>query len=223
MIIPTHVAISSRMALISLPVRNLSGGFQKVGTMALSLRNYGTRRESKQWKQRPNRKARLDIILTQDVHKLGIKGQIVQVKHGYGRNHLLPQKMAVYATHYNVEDHNAFTVEKGGVQAGETENLTRFLENKELMVRVAADMPVTEHHVSRAFRQCLQLHVPVDLIELPEPITTTAGGSVTVRVSEDTPVTLPVKLDTTVTKKQQRKVDKRQIFLSRRNKEDETD
>lgn len=40
----------------------------------------------------------MEIILIQDVEKLGHKDDIVTVKDGYGRNYLIPQKMAVIAT-----------------------------------------------------------------------------------------------------------------------------
>lgn len=40
----------------------------------------------------------MEVILKQDVANLGYKDDIVKVKDGYGRNYLLPQKMAVIAT-----------------------------------------------------------------------------------------------------------------------------
>jgi len=40
----------------------------------------------------------MEIILTQDVERLGSKDDIVTVKDGYGRNFLIPQKKAVVAT-----------------------------------------------------------------------------------------------------------------------------
>jgi large subunit ribosomal protein L9 len=39
----------------------------------------------------------MEIILLKDVEKLGTRGQIVKVADGYGRNYLLPQKIAVVA------------------------------------------------------------------------------------------------------------------------------
>jgi len=39
----------------------------------------------------------MEIILLKDVDKLGTRGQIVKVADGYGRNYLLPQKIAVVA------------------------------------------------------------------------------------------------------------------------------
>lgn len=43
----------------------------------------------------------MEIILTQDVANLGYKNDIVKVKDGYGRNYLIPNKMAVIANESN--------------------------------------------------------------------------------------------------------------------------
>lgn len=43
------------------------------------------------------------VILQQDVKKVGSKGDIVEVSEGYGRNFLLPKKLAVEATAANLE------------------------------------------------------------------------------------------------------------------------
>ena len=40
----------------------------------------------------------MEIILKQDVQKLGFKDDVVTVKPGYGRNYLIPQGLAVLAT-----------------------------------------------------------------------------------------------------------------------------
>lgn len=42
--------------------------------------------------------AKMRVLLTQDVEKLGKAGEIKMVSGGYGRNYLLPQGMAVLAT-----------------------------------------------------------------------------------------------------------------------------
>ena len=39
----------------------------------------------------------MEIILLQDVERLGSKDDIVTVKDGYARNYLIPQKMAIMA------------------------------------------------------------------------------------------------------------------------------
>ncbi|GHT04467.1 50S ribosomal protein L9 [Bacteroidia bacterium] len=40
----------------------------------------------------------MQVILTEDIHGLGYKDDIVNVKDGYGRNFLIPQKKAVIAS-----------------------------------------------------------------------------------------------------------------------------
>ena len=40
----------------------------------------------------------MEIILLQDVARLGSKDDVVTVRNGYGRNYLIPQKLAVIAT-----------------------------------------------------------------------------------------------------------------------------
>ena len=43
----------------------------------------------------------MEVILIQDVANLGYKNDIVKVKDGYGRNYLIPNKMAVIANDSN--------------------------------------------------------------------------------------------------------------------------
>jgi len=43
----------------------------------------------------------MEVILRQDVEKLGSRGQVVKVAAGYARNFLIPRKMAVTATDSN--------------------------------------------------------------------------------------------------------------------------
>lgn len=40
----------------------------------------------------------MELILKQDVQNLGFKDDVVTVKNGYGRNYLIPQKLATLAT-----------------------------------------------------------------------------------------------------------------------------
>lgn len=43
----------------------------------------------------------MEVILKQDVPKLGHAGEVVKVADGYGRNYLLPKKLAIEATAQN--------------------------------------------------------------------------------------------------------------------------
>ncbi len=76
----------------------------------------------------------MKIILLQDVDKLGSAGDIVTVKDGYGRNFLIPQKMAVVAT-------------VGTVKAKEEERRQasrKVAQQKQDATRVAAELERTE-------------------------------------------------------------------------------
>jgi large subunit ribosomal protein L9 len=42
--------------------------------------------------------AHMDVLLKEDVENLGQRGQVVRVRAGYGRNYLLPQKLAIEAS-----------------------------------------------------------------------------------------------------------------------------
>jgi large subunit ribosomal protein L9 len=43
----------------------------------------------------------MEVILKEDVAKLGSRGDVVKVAEGYGRNYLLPHKLAIEATAAN--------------------------------------------------------------------------------------------------------------------------
>lgn len=73
----------------------------------------------------------MDVILLEKVGKLGNIGDMVSVKAGFGRNFLIPQGKAVFATPDNVADLEARRAElersaeeKLGVAQGRAEQLT---------------------------------------------------------------------------------------------------
>ena len=45
----------------------------------------------------------MEIILQEDIEKLGSRGEVVSVAEGYARNYLLPRKLAVEALAGNVK------------------------------------------------------------------------------------------------------------------------
>ncbi len=72
----------------------------------------------------------MDIILREDVEKLGVRGQVVKVAAGYARNFLLPKRLAVAATDSNkkiVEQERQAHLRKEVVAKGEAEDLAKLL------------------------------------------------------------------------------------------------
>jgi len=65
----------------------------------------------------------MKVILTKEVLGLGDPGQVVTVKKGYGRNYLVPQGMAIEASHKNVAVVRAQTARIAAAQAREAEKI----------------------------------------------------------------------------------------------------
>ena len=78
----------------------------------------------------------MEVILKEDVDKLGHRGDVVKVADGYGRNYLLPGKLAIEATAANkavIEQMKASAVRKLAKEKVESEGLSRQLEAVELV------------------------------------------------------------------------------------------
>jgi len=68
----------------------------------------------------------MEVILKEDIIKLGQRGDVVKVAEGYGRNYLIPQKMAIEATAGNkavIEQMKAASVRKSAKEKGSAEAL----------------------------------------------------------------------------------------------------
>jgi large subunit ribosomal protein L9 len=78
----------------------------------------------------------MEVILKEDVDKLGHRGDVVKVADGYGRNYLLPQKLAMEATIANkavIEQMKQSAVRKSAKEKSEAELLVGQLDNVELV------------------------------------------------------------------------------------------
>ncbi|HEV2646632.1 MAG TPA: 50S ribosomal protein L9 [Acidobacteriaceae bacterium] len=78
----------------------------------------------------------MEVILKEDVHKLGHRGDVVKVADGYGRNYLLPGKFAIEANSNNkavIEQMKNSAVRKLAKEKIESEDLSKQLEAVELV------------------------------------------------------------------------------------------
>ncbi|MCX6633042.1 MAG: 50S ribosomal protein L9 [Candidatus Solibacter sp.] len=72
----------------------------------------------------------MEVILREDIEKLGTRGQIVKVASGYARNFLLPKRMAVAATESNkkiVEQERQAHLRKEVKAQGEAQDLVKIM------------------------------------------------------------------------------------------------
>jgi len=78
----------------------------------------------------------MEVILKEDVNKLGNRGDVVKVADGYGRNYLLPGKLAIEATVANksvIEQMKGSAIRKLAKEKIESEELSKKLESVELV------------------------------------------------------------------------------------------
>jgi len=72
----------------------------------------------------------MEVILREDIERLGNRGQVVKVADGYARNFLLPKRLAVAATDANrkiVEQERHAHVRREAKQKSEAEDLSKLL------------------------------------------------------------------------------------------------
>jgi large subunit ribosomal protein L9 len=78
----------------------------------------------------------MEVILKEDVNKLGHRGDVVKVADGYGRNYLLPEKLAIEATLANkavIDQMKASAVRKSAKEKTGAEQLATQLSEVELV------------------------------------------------------------------------------------------
>ncbi|HEY0758189.1 MAG TPA: 50S ribosomal protein L9 [Acidisarcina sp.] len=78
----------------------------------------------------------MEVILREDVNNLGTRGDVVKVAEGYGRNFLLPKKLALEATAANkavIEQMKNSAVRRSAKEKSESEALLKQLDTVALV------------------------------------------------------------------------------------------
>ena len=73
----------------------------------------------------------MEVILREDIEKLGSRGEVVKVAPGYARNFLLPKKLAVAATASNkkiIEQERQAHLRKEAKLQGEAQDLAKLMD-----------------------------------------------------------------------------------------------
>ena len=135
----------------------------------------------------------MEVILRQDVEKLGSRGQVVKVAPGYARNFLLPNKIAVAATDANrkiVEQERQAHVRKEAKQKGEAEDLAKLVNGVSLTIAQKAGEndqlfgSVTSKDIAEGLAA---QHFEIDRrkIQMDEPIKQLGDYKIPVRLHKD--------------------------------------
>jgi len=145
----------------------------------------------------------MEVILIENVDNLGTRGQIVKVAAGYGRNHLLPKKLAVAATPQNrkwVEQQRQRFLKQEAHEKADAQELAGLLEGQRLVfTRKAGEqgalfgsvtaMDITSDLASRGY------NIGRRKIHLPSPLKTVGEHGVPVRLHREVTATLKVVIE----------------------------
>lgn len=135
----------------------------------------------------------MEVILKEDVPKLGHRGDVIKVAEGYGRNYLLPRKLAIEATKANkavIEQMKQAAVRRSAVEKADSEALSRQLEGVSVTLqRKSGDKDqlfgsVTSGDIAEALER-KGFNIDRRKIQLHDPLKTLGEFDVPVRLHRD--------------------------------------
>ena len=148
----------------------------------------------------------MEVILREDIEKLGTRGQVVKVAPGYARNFLLPKRLAVAATEANkkiVEQERQAHLRKEAKLKGEAEDLAKLMTGVSVTIMQKAGEndqlfgSVTSKDVADALA-AKNFTIDRRRVQLEEPIKQLGEYKVPVRLHKD----VTAEVTVTVTKEE---------------------
>jgi large subunit ribosomal protein L9 len=149
----------------------------------------------------------MEVILREDVEKLGQRGQLVKVAPGYARNFLLPKRMAVEATESNkkiIEQERQSWLRKEAKEVGDAQELAKLMANVVLTMPAKAGEEkegeaahlfgsVTAQDIAHAL-EAQKYTIDRRKIVLPDPIRALGEYKVPVKLHKDVTVDVTVNV-----------------------------
>ena len=142
----------------------------------------------------------MEVILKEDVPKLGSRGDVVKVAEGFGRNYLLPHKLAIQASKGNkavVEQMKAAAVRRSAKEKTGAEALAKQFEGLSVSFQRRSGEneqlfgSVTSSDIADALEK-KSFHIDRRKIQLHEPLKSVGEFDVPVKLHKD--VTAHVKV-----------------------------
>ena len=144
----------------------------------------------------------MEVILREDIERVGTRGQVVKVANGYARNFLLPKRLAVAATDANrkiVEQERQAHLRREAKQKGEAEDLSKLLSGVTVTIAQKAGEndqlfgSVTSKDVADALAQ-KNFTIDRRKVLLDEPIKQLGEFKVPVRLHRDVTAEVTVQV-----------------------------
>jgi len=145
----------------------------------------------------------MEVILKEDVAKLGTRGDVVKVAEGYGRNYLLPRKLAIEATRVNkavIEQMKAAALRRSAREKSEAEPLSQQFDGVSVtFTRRSGENDqlfgsVTSSDIAEALEK-KGFHVDRRKIQVHEPLKSLGEFTVPVRLHKEVTTHLKVVIE----------------------------
>ncbi len=145
----------------------------------------------------------MEVILKEDVAKLGSRGDVVKVAEGYGRNYLLPRKLAIQATESNkavIAQMKAAALRRSAKEKAQAEDLAKQFEGVSVtFTRKSGEHDqlfgsVTSSDVADALAK-KGFNVDRRKIQLHEPLKTLGEFTLPIKLHKDVTAHLKVVID----------------------------
>jgi large subunit ribosomal protein L9 len=142
----------------------------------------------------------MEVILREEIEKLGRRGDVVKVTPGYARNYLLPRRLAVAATDSNkkiVEQEKQAYLRRETKEIGDASDLAKMMGAVEVTIaQKAGDNDqlfgsVTAQDIAAALERA-GYTIDRRKVNLEEPIKSLGDYKVTVKLHREVSVELPV-------------------------------
>ena len=136
----------------------------------------------------------MKVVLLEDVANVGRAGEVKEVADGYGRNFLLPRKLALLATPSAIKAAEAQLQKEQEKQQRFAAEITKLAEQLEGLLitfkeKVSSEDrlygSVRDSDIARELSQLTGLDIAKEKIELEDPIRQLGEYEVPVRLSED--------------------------------------
>ncbi|MEO8369058.1 MAG: 50S ribosomal protein L9 [Candidatus Solibacter sp.] len=142
----------------------------------------------------------MEVILREDIDKLGSRGEVVKVAPGYARNFLLPKRLAVAATESNkkiVEQERQAHLRKEAKAVGEATQLAQIMTGATVRIAQKAGEndqlfgSVTSKDIAEALT-AQNYNIDRRKIQLDEPIRQLGEYKVPVKLHRDVTIEITV-------------------------------
>jgi large subunit ribosomal protein L9 len=144
----------------------------------------------------------MEVILREDIEKLGSRGQLVSVAPGYARNFLLPKRLAVAATEANkkiVEQERQAALRREAKEADDARELAKLLAPVVITIAQKAGEndqlfgSVTSSDIAARLEE-QKFHIDRKKIQLADPIKQLGEYDVTIRLHREVSVDIKVNV-----------------------------